>query len=284
MGQMFVRILVDAGLEVIAIDVDPVVGDSPLSVGRLTGDITNPSAEILHALSETDCALLAVPEQVALGSIDVLVAAMPDDSLIAHTCSVQGPMAARLMEVKNPLQAVGFNPMFGPSLLPQGRPIAEIIIRDGPLVEHLSGILKLTSADLVVVTAENHDRICSITQAAAHAAIISFGLAIMKSGVSHEELVRLAPPPCVTLLALLARVASGSPEVYWDVQFANPQAAESRTNLIQSAGLLDQMIEDGDIAAFEIAISEIASYFDSSLSGFADIAQDLLARLPSNQI
>jgi len=44
----------------------------------------------------------------------------------------------------------------------------------------------------------------------------------------------LAPPPHLTLLALLARIASGEPETYREVQ-ANPHAAQARAALATAA-------------------------------------------------
>ena len=43
-----------------------------------------------------------------------------------------------------------------------------------------------------------------------------------------DALLPVAPPPFLALLALLARIASGSPETYADIQRANPFAAEAR--------------------------------------------------------
>ena len=53
--------------------------------------------------------------------------------------------------------------------------------------------------------------------------------------MTAEELVALAPPPHLTLLALLARIASGEPETYAEVQ-TNPHAPRARAALAAAAG------------------------------------------------
>jgi prephenate dehydrogenase len=60
----------------------------------------------------------------------------------------------------------------------------------------------------------------------------------------------MGPPPHTALLSLLARIASGAPEVYWDVQSANPHAPAARRALARGVSQLTDVVEDGDPAAF----------------------------------
>ena len=68
--------------------------------------------------------------------------------------------------------------------------------------------------------------------------------------VDIADLDRIAPPPHTALLSLLARIASGAPEVYWDVQAANPYAPAARRALSRGVSQLEGVVSDGDPAAF----------------------------------
>ena len=52
--------------------------------------------------------------------------------------------------------------------------------------------------------------------------------ALAELDIDIADLDRIAPPPHAALLSLLARITSGAPEVYWDVQAANPYAPAAR--------------------------------------------------------
>jgi prephenate dehydrogenase len=84
---------------------------------------------------------------------------------------------------------------------------------------------------VVSLEADEHDRIMAWTQAMTHAAVLGFGYALMKSGMNVDTLLRVAPPPHQTLLALLARLATGAPHVYFDVQCGNACASDAREAL-----------------------------------------------------
>ena len=279
-GKMFVGFLRAAGVEVCVIDLVASGSTNGATSAQLLGDITNPSKEIEEVLSVTDCVLLAVPEAVTLAAIEVVSSMVSGRVMIAHTCSVQGPVKAKLEELEPPLESVGFNPMFGPSLPPHGRPVAAVVVRDGPLVRHLVAIVEGAGVRVVRLSAVEHDRICGVSQSATHAAIISFGLSLLDSGVSIEDLARLAPPPCVTMLSLLARVATGAPEVYWDVQTGNPNGAPSRLRIVDALRQLSQTVDIGNFREFERDLNDVAVYLGAGLEYFASIGQRLLSELP----
>ena len=102
----------------------------------------------------------------------------------------------------------------------------------------------------MTVTADQHDRVAAAAQALTHAAVIGFGAALAELDVDIADLDRMGPPPHTALLSLLARIASGAPQVYWDVQAANPHAPAARRALARGVSQLAGVVEDGDRAAF----------------------------------
>ncbi|MFE7843259.1 prephenate dehydrogenase/arogenate dehydrogenase family protein, partial [Streptomyces sp. NPDC057474] len=221
-GSMFTGWLLRSGAEVVC--VDPAAGGP----GTVAGDIRAPGPKAAKALSAADLVLLAVPEPVALEAVGPVTALMRADALFADTLSVKARIAGCLRERAPGTQAVGLNPMFAPSLGLPGRPVAAATVTDGPAVRALLALVAGWGARVVEMTAQEHDVLTAAQQAATHAAVLAFGLALGELGANVAVLCETAPPPHRTLLQLLARIASGTPEVYFDVQAGNPHAGAAR--------------------------------------------------------
>ncbi|MCE1645028.1 prephenate dehydrogenase/arogenate dehydrogenase family protein, partial [Enterobacter hormaechei] len=99
----------------------------------------------------------------------------------------------------------------------------------------------LMQADMRIsrMTPEEHDQVMALCQALPHAAILIFGLVLAKSPLDIRTLATIAPPPMRTMLALLSRILRNPIEVYWDVQYENPMAAEPRQELLHAIQQLD---------------------------------------------
>jgi prephenate dehydrogenase len=117
------------------------------------------------------------------------------------------------------------------------------------------------------VDADEHDVAAAATQALTHAAVLAFGLALDELGVAAEDLSAVAPPPHLTLLALLSRIGAGGPETYWDVQASNPYAHRARTALAAGLATLADAADHGsgdDFAAIlDRAHQSLGSYGDA---------------------
>jgi prephenate dehydrogenase len=240
-GSLFAERLQDSGNDVVVVDLaEPGPG---YGVTRfLQGDISEPGAEVTDLVRAADAVLLSVPEPVALVAIDRLTGALRPDALIADTLSVKTTVV--------PGEALSLNPMFAPSLGFAGHPVASVVVRNGWRGRALRGLIEQWGARVVTVTADQHDRLAAAAQALTHAAVIGFGAALAELDVDIADLDRMGPPPHTALLSLLARISSGAPEVYWDVQAANPYAPAARRALARGVSRLTSVVEDGDRAAF----------------------------------
>ena len=154
--------------------------------------------------------------------------ALEPGALLADTLSVKTAIVAALEDEAPHLEALSLNPMFAPSLGIDGRAVAAVVVHDGPRARELLELLRSRGAHVVEVSAREHDELTAVTQALTHAAVLAFGLALEELDVDVDALGELAPPPHLTLLAMLARIASGQPATYRDVQAANPHARRVR--------------------------------------------------------
>lgn len=249
-GALFAERLQEAGNDVVIVDLAAPGPTHPV-IRFVQGDIANPDAVVTDLVRAADAVLLSVPEPVALAAIDRLAGALRPDALIADTLSVKTTVVPALRAaVMVSGEALSLNPMFAPSLGFAGHPVASVIVRNGPRGRALRDLIEQWGARLVTVTADQHDRMSAASQALTHAAVLAFGAALAELKVDITDLDRIAPPPHAALLSLLARIASGAPEVYWDVQAGNPHAPAARRALAHGVSQLTDVVEDGDHAAF----------------------------------
>lgn len=209
----------------------------------LRGDIAQPTAEVDDLLAVAGTVILAVPEPVALAALPALAATAGEATLLVDTLSVKTRIAQAVQRTWARRAAVGINPMYAPALGPAGRPIAVVRYHDGAAVDALVGLLG-RHGPIVDVDADTHDRVTAATQALTHAVILAFGTALDRLDVPTAARPSATPPHTV-LRALLARLTSGTPAVYHDIQVANPHAASARSALAAAVADLDTAVALG---------------------------------------
>ncbi|QBJ98461.1 prephenate dehydrogenase [Rhodococcus sp. ABRD24] len=250
-----------------------------------TGDITAPDATLSAVLADADTVILAVPESVALAAVPVLTRAMRADALLVETLSVKSRIHQVLLDRSLPpgsaAPAVGINPMFAPGLGMSGRPVAAVVHRAGPSVDAFLRSAAGWGAEVVRVDAARHDRIVAATQALTHAAVLSFGLALTELDVGPDELAAIAPPPHTTMLALLARVGSGLPEVYRDIQAGNPAAGDARAALARALAQLADTVACGNDATFQELMDQSVRGLGGRIGEYRALCDTLFRELPT---
>ncbi|BAH54409.1 prephenate dehydrogenase/arogenate dehydrogenase family protein [Rhodococcus opacus] len=253
---------------------------------QMKGDVTDPSPELRAVVRAADVVILAIPESVALESIPFVVAELRDHALLVDTLSVKSRFDAALRESALRGGAVGINPMFAPSLGPEGRPVAAVTYRDGGGVEWFLSTLSGWGSSVVRLDAGHHDRLTAATQALTHAGVLAFGLALAELGVDGAELTAVGTPPHLVSLALLARVGGGVPEVYRDIQAGNPYAGDARRALAAALATLTNTVEQGSEDDFAALMSRATSPLGDRSEPLArlcaDLFTDLVHRQPRN--
>ena len=276
MGGMFARLLGGSGVNVTVADT---------AGGDVEGDVTAPDAALVAEIGRADLVLLAVPEQAALAGIPLIAPHLRRGALLVDTMSVKRPVVAVLENIAG-IEAVSLNPMFAPALGMPGRPVATVVVHDGPAAAELLRLLGEWDGRKVLLDAEAHDRLTAAAQVLTHASVLGFGLGLVGLGVDAQELTAIAPPPHTTLLALLARIASGSPEVYWDIQAANPDATAAREALAAGIRRVADIVESGDEAGFTTVLGELRVFLGGErtrLSGTCAELFDGLSKSTRNE-
>jgi prephenate dehydrogenase len=241
-GRVFAQKLAAEGVAVSGVDRQEARGEG-VALGEYVGsDITDPSAGARRLLGAAECVLLCTPEEAVLRAIPLLREITPADCLVIDIASVKSRIDAALAAAGFPRSYLSIHPMFGPTADFADRNVCVVAYAEGGRAVWFTGLLAKWRARVTRLTAEAHDRATAYTQALPHAAILSFADALVRSGDSYELTTRLATPIHSTMLSLLARIVSGDPELYWDIQSDNPYAAEAREQLGLSLARLEEAI------------------------------------------
>jgi 4-amino-4-deoxyprephenate dehydrogenase len=276
-GSLLIRSLLATGVEVIEVDLHPPPGNH--SGGKyFEADVTRGGPEFEKVISRSDCVCVCLPEQIALHSASRVAGAMRDGSLWVDTLSVKGPIARALEAHGGRLEILSINPMFAPALGWPGHAVALVKAgRSGDKGRYFKELLEQWGASVHAVSAEQHDRVTAALQVATHAAVLAFGSVLLQLDYDVKAALELATPPHRLLLALLYRMISQNPEVYWDIQAYHPHAADVREQMISSLASLQTMAERGDVEGFKRLFEDLRNLLNPREEILAGLTKHLIA-------
>jgi 4-amino-4-deoxyprephenate dehydrogenase len=277
-GRLLLPLWTFEGTRVVVID--RVVPTPPFAATVIVGDVTAPTDDVSEAIRSADTVVLALPESVALQAVPIVAEFASSTVLLVETLSVKSRIHERLLRDAPQLQSVGINPMFAPALGFAGRPVGAVVHHDGPAAKQFLHTLTSCGGRAVELTADEHDRRCAATQALTHAAVLTFGLALANLDVTGEQLTAIATPPHNSMLALLARVAGGLPEVYLDIQSGNPYALAARKALGSAVAELSDVVDHGNEREFGEMMRRAMSPIEEQGDAFRATCARMIAALP----
>jgi prephenate dehydrogenase len=279
-GRLFAGALAAAGRELTILDAAPRAHTELEGLGAYVAlDARRSSAALREALVTADCALLTLPEAAALDALPHVLDGLPAGALLADTLSVKTPFARAALAARAPVELLSLDPLFAPALGFAGHAVLAVELAPGPRSRALLALLRERAEVVAVADAAAHDRMTAALQVAAHASVLGLGLGLAQLGADLDALLAVAPPPFLALLALLARIASASPETYADIQRANPFAAEARAALADGLAQLDAAALDADPRRVEALVAQAGTLLGPHREALAQQAAALLARL-----
>ena len=249
-GRLIAGALTHAGAEVVLVDVLP-RPEAVAAMQYLQADVTRPDNDLLQAIASADCVAMCLPEDAALAAAPAILNAMPSAALWVDTLSVKQNICGLLRCYKEKLELVSINPMFAPALGFDGNSVAFVEISGGPKSEEFAGTLRSLGTNIEMLTPETHDRLTAAIQVATHAAILSFGAALLELDYDLEKGLSIATPPHRMLLSLLQRMSTTNPEVYWDIQHHHPFASSVRESLSRALKTLDTAAREDSPREFQ---------------------------------
>ncbi|MGH3548312.1 MAG: prephenate dehydrogenase/arogenate dehydrogenase family protein [Pseudonocardiaceae bacterium] len=258
-GQLFAELLRSEG-EVTLVDLQ--LGAPRPGTSSIVVDACRPSPRLIAKLAEADIVVIALPEHVGAAAVEAVARHMPRGALLTETLSVKTAIAQALARAaqRYDLEALSVNPMFAPDLGFQGQSVVVAKVRGGERCRRLETLIDGHGGQLVSLSVQEHDRLTASLQVATHASILAFGWALQILDADIGVAVAAAPPPHRTLLALLARIVTGTREVYRDIQSAHPSAREVRQALLDALRHLEDVAMTQSPDRFDDMLEKIAAW------------------------
>ncbi|GEM_PF-5249460 len=222
-----------------------------LSVEGIDVSASREERESLAAAS--DCIVLCVPEAVVIESIPLLAGCVKPEAVIVDIASVKSRIGQAVSQAGLRAAYLSIHPMFGPLSDFEGKNIGVVPL--GGNADPFIALLQKWGARLTTFTAAEHDRTVAYVQAMTHAAILQMGAALRNAAVPWEP---LSTPVHTSVLALCARIVTGDPSLYWDIQTANPFAAQARDDYANALADLSEMIRQSDYEGFKRLFADLA--------------------------
>jgi 4-amino-4-deoxyprephenate dehydrogenase len=260
-GRAFRALLTADGSVVCGVDTQP-------APGVIIADATTPSPQLRAVTARADLLLLCLPERALFDALDPLLAALPPGALVVDTTSVKSRYAATAPELRADVELLSLAPMFAPDVGFAGQDVVAVPLRAGPRSARLRPLVEATGARWTEMTVEEHDRHAAASQVAVHAALLAYGAALQQLGGMRPG----APSTPVqrALCALVARVATRDPAVYWHIQRDNPYGPQARTAVRDALTELDAAATADDPAPFVELITKTAQALGPDLAALAE--------------
>lgn len=198
MGRWFGSI-VDA--EVTFTDTDPNVAQkAAAAVGGQAIDIEEETS--------VDVVCVAVPMSVAPTVIE-RHGPRATEALVDVTGEMEGVVEAG-QSVAPDRERASFHPLFAPENAPGNVPV--VIDEGGPTVDAIVADIEAAGNAIIETTVDEHDRAMETIQAAAHTAVLAYGIAAEPVPEGFET------PVSRQLEAVVEQVTGGNPAVYEEIQ------------------------------------------------------------------
>ena len=182
-------------------DVDPAAAEAAAAT---VGGRTAP----LDGDERFEAVCLAVPMPVGPEAVERHAARA--ERAVLDVTGVMGPMVAAAREHAPDRERLSLHPLFAPRNAPGN--VAAVHDAAGPVTDGLRAALSAAGNRVFDTTAPEHDAAMETVQAAAHAAVLAYGLA--RESVRPE----FSTPVSRRLDDLVATVTGSGPRVYRDVQ------------------------------------------------------------------
>ena len=141
--------------------------------------------------------------------------------------------------------------MFGPDTeLLSGRHVIFVDVGNKEAIEAARALFASTMAERVVMTLDEHDRLIAYVLGLSHALNIAFFTALANSGEAAPRLAQLSSTTYDAQVDVATRVASESPELYFEIQSLNDYGRESLAALRAAVERLWQAVADNNAADF----------------------------------
>lgn len=255
MGRWFAQFFESLGFTIAIHDPRPQSGTPPYRTHR----------SLNEDMARYQLIILATPMHATNGVLKEL-SKTPILGTIVEICSLKTPILEGLKAVEAAGHSLAsIHPMFGPDTdILAGK---NIIFCTGPQLcseQLLQQHFQQTSAQLLLLPLEEHDRFMSYVLGAAHLVNLIYAQLLSHSGESLSKLKQFGGTTFLKQLEVTSRVVAENQNLYFDIQSLNAATPQLLSTLEQELHTFSEVIGKGDRAAFQKLMGEAARYFESA--------------------
>lgn len=213
--------------------------------------------------SALDQDLIVVATQLKLGNVVLHeIAERKPRGIVFDVGSLKSPLRSGITA----LQAAGckvtsIHPMFGPDTeLLSGRHVIFCDLGCPEAIDEARALFASTMAQQAVMSLDEHDRLIAYVLGLSHALNIVFFTALAGSGEDAPRLAQLSSTTYDAQVDVATKVASESPELYFEIQSLNDYGRESLQALRDAVELLWQTVISGDALKFKTMMERGREY------------------------
>ncbi len=228
-----------------------------------SGDCPFPRVQSLaEGVREADLIMVAVPMS-ACGELLAEVASLEPAGVVAEMCSFKTHLAPAFAALKaGGVRFVPFHPLFGPGVrMLTGKSIVFCTEGDPGGTALVKGLFSATSAALVDMSVEEHDRRMAFVLGMTHLCNIGLARALAKSGVPFADLAEAGGVTFHKQMGTTREVASENPALYYEIQALNPATRDTVARLTGALEEVLDAVEACDAGAFTRIMEEGGNYF-----------------------
>jgi len=217
-----------------------------------------PSAENERSrawLPRAELVVCATPPEATRHVYEEWIAASADErpaGVVVDMASIKTPLAEAIAALRRAgCRVASIHPMFGADTpLLRNKEVVVCDTGDEAASELVESLFRPTTASLVRLPLDSHDRVMADVLSLAHATVLAFTLALP------------AEPPAVhsntyrSLLDLAANAVDQSPDVYFQIQALNPHSAAALERLHRGIDEVREVIETHRRSSFAELLEE----------------------------
>jgi prephenate dehydrogenase len=190
------------------VDADVAFADLDPAVAEAAAETVGGRTAALDGTDRFDAVCLAVP--MPAGPDAVARHAPRAERAVLDVVGAMGPVVTAAREHAPDRERLSLHPLFAPANAPGN--VAAVHDAAGPVTDAVRTAVAAAGNDVFDTTPAEHDEAMRTVQAAAHAAVLAYGLA------SEPTRPEFSTPVSRRLDDLVATVTDGTPRVYRDVQ------------------------------------------------------------------
>lgn len=217
------------------------------------------SPDVVQALQGVDVVLISVPIASTETVIRKVAPLLRNGQIITDVTSVKVfPVKAMALHAPKEVEVVGMHPMFSPTLSIRGKHVIFTPDRIGKAkLDHLQGIFRAEGAEVLTMSAREHDQMVAVMQALTHFIFLAFGKTLVELKWDTEEHHGHQTTFYTMTKALLERVLSFDPTLYAGIQLYNQEAPKVLEAFLKQCYNLYKPIEKGSEKRLTSAIERI---------------------------